>query len=113
MDQRKYLDAFKLMCDGMVKKDKKMLEDSMTSNSSLYHMSGKKETRNEYINDILNGILNYYDYEIINFNQDKAVINLYAKVYGMSKSWWKLSMNLKYEEEAGLLKIKECKVSMA
>ena len=93
-----YYDAFIKMCEGMIKKDRNLLEESMSDKAILIHMTGKRETREEYILDILDGTLNYYDYEIIEFNDNSAIIKLLARVYGGSKSWWRLRMNIKYEE---------------
>ena len=112
MNKEECLKTFKLMCQGMIEKDRQKLESSMSSNSHLYHMTSLCQSREEYIKDILNGTLNYYDYEIISFSIDEAVIRLYAKVYGGSKSWWRLKMSTKYVIENDKIKIKECKVKL-
>ena len=103
------LDVFKKLCEGMIKKDKNLLDEALHDDSILIHMTGHMESKNEYISDILNGTLNYYDYEIISFNDKQAAIRLLAKVYGGSKSWWTLKMTLKYKDN----KIIESKVSLA
>lgn len=103
-------EIFILMIEGMIEKSKIKLEQSMSYGSKLYHMTGRCESREEYINDILDGTLNYYDYELISFYENIAVVKLLAKVYGGSKSWWNLKMNIKYD---GNNKILECKVGMA
>ena len=113
MDQKQYLNTFKKFIKGMIDKDASLLIESMSKDASLYHMTGYKETREEYIRDILNGTLNYYDYKIISFNENEAVIKLLAKVYGGSKSWWTLRMSTVYVNEEGTIKIKESKVRMA
>ena len=112
MDKERCLSAYTLMTVGMIEKSKDKLERSMSIDSHLVHMTGLVETRDEYIRDILNGTLNYYDYEILDFSDEKVTIRLLAKVYGGSKSWWTLRMSTKYVEEDGVVKIKECKVRM-
>ena len=106
--------AFELMTIGMIEKSKEKLIQSMSIDSHLHHMTGLVETREEYIKDIINGTLNYYDYEILSFNfyNDEAIviIRLLAKVYGGSKSWWKLKMNAKFIMENEIIKVQECKV---
>ncbi|MCH5180284.1 MAG: hypothetical protein J1F32_03655 [Erysipelotrichales bacterium] len=106
--------AFELMTIGMIEKNEEKLIQSMSIDSHLHHMTGLVETREEYIRDILNETLNYYDYEIISFDfhYDEAIvmIRLLAKVYGGLKSWWKLKMNIKFVEEDGMTKVQNCKV---
>ena len=110
MDKEECLKAYELMTIGMIEKDRHKLEESMSIDSRLIHMTGKSEAREEYINDILDGTLNYYDYEILQFDVDEVIIRLLAKVYGGSKSWWTLHMDTQYVLEDGLVKIKECRV---
>ena len=112
MDQKQHLDVINLFLKGMIDKDRNLLEKTMTKDAYLYHMTGKKESREEYINDILDGTLNYYDYQIIEDNKNEIKIKLLAKVYGGSKNWWTLVMSIKYIVEDNLLKIKESKVRM-
>ena len=106
--------AFELMTIGMIEKSKEKLIQSMSIDSHLHHMTGLVETREEYIKDILNGTLNYYDFEILSFdfynNEAIVTIRLLAKVYSGSKSWWKLKMNTKFVEEGGIVKVQDCKV---
>ena len=112
MQEKDCLNAYKLMTIGMIEKDKEKLIQSMSKDSALIHMTGMSETRDEYIKDILDGTLNYYDYEIISFDVHEVTIRLQAKVYGGTKSWWTLKMATEYVIEDGLVKIKTCKVRM-
>lgn len=112
MKKEDYLKTFELMTLGMIEKNRDKLEKSLSKDSKLIHMTGKSESREEYIVDILNGTLNYYDYKIISFNISEAVVQLKAKVYGSSISWWTLKMNIEYIIENDLIKIKKCKVGL-
>ena len=112
MNKEECLKSFTLMCEGMIEKDCNKLEKSMCQSARLIHMTGLVESREEYIKDILNGTLNYYDYQIIDFDIDRARIRLLARVYGGNKSWWNLTMYTSYQDENGLLKIKESKVRL-
>ena len=112
MNKEDCLKAFELMTIGMIEKDAFKLKKSMSRNAHLIHMTGKIQTREEYINDILDNTLNYYDYKIISFNENEAIIKLLAKVYGGTKNWWTLHMKTIYIEEYGKIKIKECKVGI-
>ena len=112
MDLSRKRQAYERMVVGMIQKDRALLESAMTSDSLLYHMTGRAETREEYIRDILDGTLNYFDYEILSFTGDEATVRLLAKVYGGGKSWWTLKMRAEYAVEDGETKIKTCKVRM-
>ena len=112
MDQEQYLDTFIKLIKGMIDKDKNLLDEALSKDCYLYHMTGLKQTKQQYITDILDGTLNYYQYQIINFDKEIATVRLLAKVYNISKSWWTLEMNLKYVLEDNLTKIKECRVRM-
>lgn len=105
--------AYELMTIGMIEKSPEKLRLAMSEDARLIHMTGKVETREEYIKDILDNTLNYYDYEIINFTQDEVVIRLLAKVYGGAKSWWPLKMKTIYKKENNVIKIQECRVGIA
>ena len=58
-------------------------------------MSGKTQTKEEFFQEIKDGILNYYEYiianPVVNINGDTAILTtdttLKAKVYGISGSW--------------------------
>ena len=110
MDQKQYLEVLHLFLKGMMDKDRSLLEKTMSKDASLYHMTGRKESREEYIQDILDGTLNYYDYQIIESGENEIKLRLLAKVYGGGKSWWTLIMSIRYVTEDGLLKIQESKV---
>ena len=112
MNKEDCLKVFELMTIGMIEKDSSKLKESMSINAHLIHMTGKIQTREEYINDILDNTLNYYDYEILSFTENEAIIKLLAKVYGGTKNWWTLHMKTIYTEEDGKIKIKECRVGM-
>ena len=76
MNKEDCLNAFKAMSEGMIEKDPLKLKESMSKDSVLYHMTGRKESREGFIKDILNGILNYYDYRIDFFELNNDVANV-------------------------------------
>ena len=59
------------------------------------HMSGKKQTREEFIGEIMDGTLNYFKVDTKDYSirvdgdtaHMKVTHTLTAKVYGMSDSW--------------------------
>lgn len=108
----KYQKVHSLLMEGMIEKNADKIRLAMSKDAHLIHMTGLIENREEYIKDILDGTLNYYDYEVVSNKDDEVTVRLLAKVYGGSKSWWLLKMKTSYIEEDGLIKIKECKVRM-
>lgn len=53
-------------CQGMVDADVDVLKEIVPPDVTFTHMSGMKQTRDEYFEDIKNGALNYYNIGIKN-----------------------------------------------
>ena len=94
--QEEILDRFIAFQQAMIEKDLNMLEEILDNNYTLTHMSGKTQTKQEYIDEIMDGTLNYYKSTINNpqimiYDETKAVfkadVTLDAKVYGMKGTW--------------------------
>lgn len=94
-EEKGVLAAFEAMQQAMINKDVKKMRNLVTADKTFTHMSGRKQTREEFFEEIRNGTLNYYRYQIhdpvvtINGNKAnlKADVTLKAKVYGMPGSW--------------------------
>lgn len=93
--QDEVLDKFIELQLSMIEKDSKKLNEIFCDNYTLTHLSGKTQTKQEYIAEIMDGTLNYYrstiDNPIITINGDKALlkadVTLDAKVYGIKGTW--------------------------
>ena len=95
-DQEEVLERFIEFQYAMIEKDFEKLNELLEDNYTLTHMSGKTQTKDEYIGEIMDGTLNYYK-SIINNpiimikEKDKAIlkadVTLDAKVYGMKGTW--------------------------
>ena len=95
-DQEEVLERFIEFQYAMIEKDLEKLNELLKDNYTLTHMSGKTQTKDEYIGEIMDGTLNYYK-SIINNpiitikEKDKALLKadmtLDAKVYGMKGTW--------------------------
>ena len=87
--------AYMDMQDAMIKKDMDKLNRIIKDDKKFVHMDGKTQTKEEFLGEIKNGILNYFNSvlkdEVITINGDKANIKgkttLKAKVYGMEGEW--------------------------
>ena len=94
--QEEVLERFKDFLEAMIEKDDEKLYENMDDNYILTHMSGKKQTKEEYITEIMNGTLNYYKSKIIHPQVSIidetharliANVELDAKVYGIKGTW--------------------------
>ena len=94
--QEEVLKRFIDFQEAMIKKDFDKLDEILNDNYTLTHMSGKTQSKQEYINEIMDGTLNYYkstiDNPIITIIEEtksifKADVTLEAKVYGIKGTW--------------------------
>ena len=94
-EEKEVYSAYEAINKAMIEKDRAAMERYFDENLTFTHMSGKKQTREEFIGEIMDGTLNYFkvdtkDYSI-SVNGDTAHMKfthtLTAKVYGISGSW--------------------------
>lgn len=89
------LNRYKTIEQAMVDADIDTLNEIILDGTKFKHMSGKVQTKEEYLNDIKNGALDYQAYLIENeeiiINGDdayiKARVTLTANAYGAQGSW--------------------------
>ena len=95
-EDRKILDRFVEFQQALIDKDEDKLNSILTEKYELVHMSGKKQTKQEFIAEIMDGTLNYYRSEIIDptilWDDGErptlvADVTLTAKVYGINGKW--------------------------
>ena len=94
-EEKAVLAAFEKMQQAMIDKDVETMLSLVTEDKTFTHMSGLKQTKEEFFGEIADGTLNYYKYVIhdpaVTIDGDKATFTgrttLTAKVYGMSGSW--------------------------
>ena len=94
--QEEVLERFKEFSEALIEKDDEKLYEIMDDNYILTHMSGKRQTKEEYIDEIMDGTLNYYKSKIIRPQVSIidetharliADVELDAKVYGIKGNW--------------------------
>ena len=101
--ENELLNSFINFIQIIIRKDKQGMEAYLDPSFVLVHMSGNEEPKNQFISDVLGGVLNYYHSKIIepkikiNNNQAEMMVdvNLDAKVYGMKGNWTLHSRNIK------------------
>ena len=90
------LDRFMEFQQALIDKDEVKLDEILTEKYELVHMSGKKQSKPDFISEIMDGTLNYYRSEIIEptilwDDIERATligdVTLTAKVYGVNGKW--------------------------
>lgn len=97
-DKEQIRQAYIKMYDGMISKDERTLREVMDDSFTLVHMTGMRQSKEEFISAVLNGTLNYYSAEHENMpvqvKDDTAVITgqsyVAAAVFGGNRSNWHL-----------------------
>ena len=100
--ENELLNSFINFIQIIIRKDKQGMEAYLDPSFVLVHMSGNEEPKNQFISDVLGGVLNYYHSKIIepkikiNNNQAEMMVdvNLDANVYGMKGNWTLHSRNI-------------------
>lgn len=94
--QEEVLETFKKFLEAIIEKNDEKLYEIMDDSYILTHMSGKRQRKEEYITEIMDGTLNYYKSKIIHpqisiIDQTHARliadVELDAKVYGIKGTW--------------------------
>ena len=108
MEKEKILKTYQQFQQAMIDKDIDMLRSLTLKDTTFTHMSGKKQTREEFFLEIENGTLNYYQSTILDmkisiedgYGHIVGTTRLDAKVYGM-KGVWDLPVSQWYKEIDG------------
>ena len=99
-DQEQITKLYHDMYRAMVQKDRAELERVHDESFFLLHMTGMRQSKQVYIDSIMNGTLNYYsedtDRLVIQVNGSKAVMTgrsrVNAAVFGGGKHTWRLQL---------------------
>ena len=103
----------------MIDKDVSGLESIQSDDYCLYHMTGLKQSREEFLKGLLNGTFNYYsavhdDIEV-SINGEEAVMRgksrVVAAVYGGSRGSWRLQGDFSLRKEDGKWKFTSSRAS--
>ncbi|MDE7360563.1 MAG: nuclear transport factor 2 family protein [Oscillospiraceae bacterium] len=108
-DEEKIVKLYKEMYAAMINKDRAKLERIHDETFALIHMTGMKQSKDEYIAAIMNGTLNYYSavHEETKVAIDGNSASLTGKskvaaaVFGGGKSTWRLRLDFELIRENG------------
>ena len=113
-DEQLVRDVYIRMYEGMITKDEATLREALDDSFVLVHMTGMRQSKEEYIGAILNGTLNYYSAEHENMpveisSDGTAVLTgqsyVAAAVFGGGKSNWRLQQKCSLKKIGGTWKI--------
>lgn len=94
-EEKEVYSAYEAINNAMIQKDRAAMERYFDEKLTFTHMSGKKQTRDEFIGEIMDGTLNYFKVDTKDYSirvdgdtaHMKVTHTLTAKVYGISGSW--------------------------
>ncbi len=110
-----YLD----LCEASINKDIDKLNDILSDDYVLVHMTGMNQTKEDYINSVKSGELKYYEsvHESIDVTIDNNTATIIGKTktlaspFGMNKSWWRLRQDVEARKIDGKWLITSSKAS--
>lgn len=120
MDDKKQIEnLYRVMYQAMIAKDVVTLDSIMSDNAVLVHMTGVRQPKQQYLNEIKNGTLNYYSVEDdeldIELSGNKASMTgrsrVTAAVYGGGKHTWRLQIKSSLIKENGRWLLVESRAS--
>ena len=97
------------LCEASINKDLIKLDEILSDDYVLVHMTGMKQTKEDYLDSVKSGELSYFESKHesidVNVNGDDATIigktKTLASPFRTSKSWWNLRQDLKAKKIDG------------
>ena len=120
MDDRQQIEQlYSEMYRAMVEKDLATLDRVHADEFVLVHMTGMRQSKEEYINAILDGTLNYYSasHEQIDIaiDGDRATLTgrsrVTAAVFGGGRGTWRLQLRFQLAKRDGRWQLTEARAS--
>ena len=118
-EEEQIKDLYRNYWDCMIRKDAAGLQDIMSDAYTLRHMTGTRQSREEFIDGLLAGTFNYYSAEHdgidVKINGETAVMTgksrVVAAVYGGRKHLWRLQGDFTLRKEQGKWKLSSSRAS--
>lgn len=119
IDKEKIENCYRQMYQGMVNKDRNILNNVLDDSFVLVHMTGMRQSKSAFISAIEDGTLNYFsaihqrmDFDVHGISADfvgQSVVS--AAVFGGGRHTWRLQLKLKLIKNADVWKITEARAS--
>ena len=118
-DKEEIIQCYHTMYQGMIRKDMKLLDESLDDSFVLVHMTGMRQNKKQYMDAIADGTLNYYsentEHIDITVHGDTAQFvgqsRVSAAVFGGGKNSWRLQLSMKAKKGNGKWRITEAAAS--
>ena len=118
-DVAKIKEIYRHYWECMINKDEAGLRSLMAEDYYLVHMTGTRQSVDEFISGLLDGTFNYYSAEhdeiLVSVDSNTAVMigksKIMAAVYGGSRSRWRLRGDFTLRKENGNWKLTSSKAS--
>lgn len=118
-DEEYIKDMYSKYWDYMITKDEHGLRSLMSDDYTLLHMTGVKQSVDEFIRGLVNGTFNYYSVEhdmvTVSIEGNEAVMTgksrVLASVYGGGKHKWRLQGDFTLRKKNGNWKLTSSKAS--
>lgn len=118
-DAEKIKELYKEYWDCMIEKDDAGLRNIMSDDYYLLHMTGVRQSVDEFLTGLKNGTFNYYladhDDIIVSVDGDTAKMigksRVVAAVYGSGKNSWRLRGDFTLRKENGNWKLTSSRAS--
>ncbi len=118
-EQENIISCYQELYRSMIGKDRNVLSEVLDDSFVLVHMTGMRQSKTAFIRAVEDGTLNYYsaDHQKIEANVHGSQADLIGKsrvnaaVFGGGQHTWRLQLELKLEQKAGIWKITEARAS--
>ncbi|MCR5677500.1 MAG: nuclear transport factor 2 family protein [Agathobacter sp.] len=118
-EEEKITELYKDYWNYMIEKNIDGLRGLMSSDYCLYHMTGVKQSANDFLNGLKNGTFNYYSADhddiVVSVHGDEATMTgksrVVAAVYGGGKGSWRLQGDFTLKRENGNWKFTSSRAS--
>ena len=119
MDEQEIKDQYRAFYRAAIAKDRACMEATLDESFHLTHMTGMRQSRDEYIRYILRGTMNYYSEEpvaltaTVNGNRGAlcAQSRVEAAVFGGGRHTWRLQLDMEVEKKNGVWKFTDAVAS--
>ena len=112
MDEQEIKNQYRAFYRAAIAKDRAGMEAALDEGFHLTHMTGMRQSREEYIRYILRGTMNYYSEDPVNLEAEvcgnkatlKAQSIVEAAVFGGGQHTWRIQLNMEVMKVNGVWK---------
>ena len=119
MDEQEIKNQYRAFYRAAIAKDRAGMEVTLDESFHLTHMTGMRQSRDEYIRYILRGTMNYYSEEPVKLtatvNGDYGTLRaqsiVEAAVFGGGRHTWRLQLDMTAKKKDGVWKFTDAVAS--